>query len=286
VERHTHLRRRYLEALESGEWTALPSPVQGRGMLKNYAAFLGMDPDPVLLRFAEGLQARLEAHQSTQAVSRPRAARRKLRLPLPIRRLFSTELLIGTFIIVFLAGFMVWGAIRIFALRAEQEPPPTAPPIAEVLLAPASATPSPSPPASTPTIPAAAPVSEQTSENPTEQAPPGAPSGDIVQVYLTIRQRTWLRVQVDGKIEFEGRVLPGTAYQYAGEDSVEVLTGNGAAVQIFYNQQDLGPMGLYGQVVHLVFTLSGVQTPTPTITLTPTATPRVTRTPFLETPLP
>ena len=59
IAQHTHLKIRYLEALESGEINALPSPVQGRGMLKNYAGFLGLDADQMLLRFADGLQARL-----------------------------------------------------------------------------------------------------------------------------------------------------------------------------------------------------------------------------------
>lgn len=285
VERHTHLRRHHLEALESGNLAALPSPVQGRGMLKNYADFLGLDPEPVMLRFAEGLQAQLEASQSRQVTTSPRPTRQRLSLPRPLRRLFSAELLIGLSFIIFLAGFVVWGAIRIFTMRAEQETPPTVPPIAEVLLAPVIDTPSPSPPPATPTPPLAAAVIEQTSENPTQQVAPGSDSGNTVQVYLTIRQRTWIRILVDGKIEFEGRVLPGTAYQYVGEESVEVLTGNGEAVQIFFNQGDLGPMGLFGQVVHQVFTLNGVQTPTPTITLTPTITPRLTRTP-LTTSLP
>jgi len=280
VEQHTHLRRHHLEALESGELAALPSPVQGRGMLKNYADFLGLDPDPIMLRFADGLQAQLETNQFRQAATQPRSTRKRLRLPLPIRRLFSVELLIGSFFIIFLVGFMVWGAVRIFTMRTDQETPPTLPAIAEVLLVPVTDTPSPSPPPATPTSPPAASVNEQAGENSTQQVALISDSGDGVQVYLTIRQRTWIRVLVDGKVEFEGRVLPGTAYQYTGEESVEVLTGNGEAVQIFFNQQDLGPMGLFGQVVDLVFTLSGIQTPTPTITLTPTVTPRLTSTPL------
>ncbi|NIW44070.1 MAG: hypothetical protein GWN30_04675, partial [Gammaproteobacteria bacterium] len=57
VERNIHIRLHYLEALESGNLADLPSPVQGRGMLKNYASFLGMEVEPILLRFADGLQA-------------------------------------------------------------------------------------------------------------------------------------------------------------------------------------------------------------------------------------
>ena len=44
VEKHTHLRLHYLKALEAGDLSAMPSPVQGRGMLHNYGEFLGLDP--------------------------------------------------------------------------------------------------------------------------------------------------------------------------------------------------------------------------------------------------
>lgn len=72
VEKHTHLRLHYLQALEDGNLDSLPSPVQGRGMLNNYASFLGMDADKLLLRFAEALQSRLRVSQaaSKQAASK------------------------------------------------------------------------------------------------------------------------------------------------------------------------------------------------------------------------
>ena len=49
------------------------------------------------------------------------------------------------------------------------------------------------------------------------------PGGEqAVQVYLTIRQRAWMRVIVDGEIQFDGRVLPGSAYPFVGDTQVEV----------------------------------------------------------------
>jgi cytoskeletal protein RodZ len=45
IERFTHLRQKYIEALEKGDLTDLPSPVQGRGMLSIYARFLNMDDE-------------------------------------------------------------------------------------------------------------------------------------------------------------------------------------------------------------------------------------------------
>ncbi|HZD56498.1 MAG TPA: hypothetical protein VE136_07240, partial [Anaerolineales bacterium] len=68
-----------------------------------------------------------------------------------------------------------------------------------------------------------------------------------------------------------------------------ILTGNGAALQVFFNQQDLGTLGIYGEVVDRVFTPQGMvlPTPSPTPTTLPTATPepQLTGTP-MPTPAP
>jgi hypothetical protein len=88
-----------------------------------------------------------------------------------------------------------------------------------------------------------------------------------------------MRVTVDGQVAFEGRVLPGSAYPFSGEDRIEVVTGNGSGLQVYYNQQDLGPLGFAGEVVDRIFTSEGVQTPTATVTSTSTLGAPVTPTP-------
>jgi len=93
-----------------------------------------------------------------------------------------------------------------------------------------------------------------------------------VQVQIVARLRAWMRITVDGKVEFDGRIIPGTAYGFAGKEYVEISTGNGAGLQVFYNTLDLGILGTYGEVINFVITVNGVQTPTPTITRTPTET--------------
>ena len=284
VERHTHLRAFYLEALESGNLNGLPSPVQGRGMLSNYADFLGLDPEPLLLRFAEGLQAGLYARQAEKqaasSASRPQPVRRAPRSRSSLRRFFSVELVIAAVIVAFLAVGMVWAAVRIFVMQSSPEIEPTAPSIAEVLLATSTATLTPTNLPPTATIPVVVP---QGALLPTgSPAPAGGTlpaSSGAVQVYVTVRHRAWMRALVDDQIEFEGRVLPGSAYAFTGDERVELLTSDGSAIQVFFNQQDLGPVGLASQVVRLVFAPDGVQTPTPTMTVTPSATPRVSPTP-------
>jgi hypothetical protein len=192
-----------------------------------------------------------------------------------LRRLLSPDILIGGTLALFLLAFVIWGGIRIFSMTSEVLPTATAPSIAEVLLATSTPTETPTLQPITPTPPAG-PQLFPTLPLPTGTLEEGAVSteggGPAVQVYLTVRQRTWMRVTVDGEVEFEGRVLPGSAYPFIGGSQVEVLTGNGAALQVFFNGDDLGLMGDIGQIVDQVFTPQGVFAPTATISPTPTAT--------------
>jgi hypothetical protein len=292
VESHTHLRQHYLLALEAGDLDGLPSPVQGRGMLNNYATFLGMDADRLMLRFADGLQAQHAAkHPAVGRDTRPASSGSSPASPSALKRFFSADVLIGLVISVGMIAFVAWGAVRIFAMQSSGELTPTAPSIADVLLASPTATVTFTPQPVTPTTLAqqelpifptqalptnAAGDAEAPPEGDADAAPEGA---NRVQIYVAVHNRAWMRATVDGEIEFEGRVMPGGAYNFAGLDSIEILTGNGAALQVFYGQTDLGRLGTYGQVVNRVYTAEGIVTATPTITPTPTETLPATQTP-------
>ena len=280
VERHTHLRLHYLKALERGDMEALPSTVQGTGMLKNYAAFLGLDPEPMLLRFAENLQFQLRQRQEQNA--RPaRANREPLQGISLFRRIFSRDIFIGGTIIVGLLVFAMWAGAKIAATRAAQEPQPTPPSIADVLLPSATPTIEPSPTATIPSpleeAATAAAGGENLAENPEPQAIEALEGA--AQVQIAVHQRAFMRIIVDGEIQFNGRVKNGEIYAFAGEESVEILTGNAAALYVTYNGETIGALGLYGEVVNVILSGGGLLTPTPTISPTPTRTPRRTAVP-------
>ena len=61
AERDTRISRRYLEALERGNYEVLPAPVYARGFMRSYADYLGLDPAeavmsmPAQLPLPEGL---------------------------------------------------------------------------------------------------------------------------------------------------------------------------------------------------------------------------------------
>jgi len=53
AERDTKIRARHLAALESGDYTELPGSVYTKGFLRNYALYLGLDPEELLTRWRD-----------------------------------------------------------------------------------------------------------------------------------------------------------------------------------------------------------------------------------------
>src|SRR5574341_684719 len=108
---------------------------------------------------------------------------------------------------------------------------------------------------------------------------------DRVILRLSVEQRSWMRVTVDGVVQFEGQAEPGTVQNYEGEETIIVRAGNAAGLIVTYNGMELGPLGERGQLVERFYTTSGQITPTPTPTITatstavPSPTPRFTPTP-------
>ena len=51
VARATRIKSRYLNAIEDGDFAQLPDGPASRGFIKNYARFLGLDPEEALLQF-------------------------------------------------------------------------------------------------------------------------------------------------------------------------------------------------------------------------------------------
>ncbi|HEX7171565.1 MAG TPA: helix-turn-helix domain-containing protein [Candidatus Limnocylindria bacterium] len=76
VERETKIRERYLSALERGEYRELPGSVYTKGFLRNYGAYLGLDPEYLIdLYRLETSELRAE-RPMTPVPPRPLAGRR------------------------------------------------------------------------------------------------------------------------------------------------------------------------------------------------------------------
>ena len=276
IEQHIHVRTHYLQALEVGDFDHLPSSVQARGMLSNYAHFLDMDVDAILLQFAEGLQMqRLERHpeqaekNTADGISPyPREAK-----PTSIRRYLSMDVIVGVGLIISLLGFAIWGTSRVMALRSATTPQPTVQSISNLLQAsPQAGTGTPSP-----TGNGEAGTSLPSANTTINVTLPAAGQGPV-QIVVVALDEAYVRVTVDGVKQFDGRISAGSAQPFSGNSQIEVLTGSGASISILYNQSNLGPMGNLGEVVDRIYTAKAILNPTATFTPTPTITPTPTRT--------
>lgn len=316
IERYTRLRQRYIQAMETGKLDDMPSPVQARGMLSNYAAFLNLDEDKIMLRFAEGLQTRRIERLSKVPQKDPTPTKKRPAKQAPFwRRFITPDLVFGVGVAVVILLFIIWTAARIDVLRIG-DAEPTMPAITDILLtadqlqptaagglANSGEQPAPETEGDAVTTPNA-PLTNQPVDNeeviilPNEQTTPTdaalintptiAPIDNApLQVYIVARQRAWLRITVDDKVKFLGRVIPGNAYAFSGDKAIELLTGNAAGLQVFFNQNDLGALGMTGEVKGLIFTQEGILYPTFAVlpTRTPSAEETITPSPSPTLPV-
>jgi hypothetical protein len=99
-----------------------------------------------------------------------------------------------------------------------------------------------------------------------------------LQVYIIVSDRAFLRITEDGELEFNGRVAAGDVFTFSAEEEITLLTGNGAALEVYFNQEYLGSLGTVGEVVSLTFSLDGLRETAPE----PEATPENAQPPLEE----
>jgi cytoskeletal protein RodZ len=287
VERLTKIRELYLYNLERGEIDELPSTVQGRGMLSNYSTFLSMDPTHLQNRFADGLQQKRLENAAVAMTSFDGKTTKPRKSPVTgWRRFLTMDLLIGSSVFIVLFVLVIWGAIQVIGITQSQAEP-TISSISDVLINQPTETLS----IETITTNAVDLTGESSQVANTASVDilatiTSVNTGSIQLVVVGI-QRTYMKVIADGKEVFNGRVVPGNVYTFTGSVKITLDAGSAAGIQIYYNQQDLGVLGMVGETVALEFTSKGYVTPTPRFTASPTATlqPTLTQKPT-NTPSP
>lgn len=209
AEEATRVRAKLLEALEKGDYDALPAPAYVRGYVISYAKYLELDPAPLLKVFSEET-----GH---------RTMRETMRLPeqvVPTREQshaipFRTGLIIVAVIAVLAIAW--WGVGRLTGEPEQTAPLPTVPettstPSSEESEAPAIVT------SDTPAV-------EQTTS-------PAAGDPFVVSVDIVSGGASWLRVTVDGLNAYEGILTAGESKEWDVTDSVTIRIGQPSAVEI------------------------------------------------------
>jgi cytoskeleton protein RodZ len=268
AEKQTRIRAKYLEALEQGNYAALPSAVQARGFLRNYARFLGLDADLMVGRYdqlQQGGRRRGRRHDPPlDDPTLPSAARSTPIRPIPAVKIPTTSLaepdeaqrrgtgilrfFVGLTAFAILAGLLYFGARGLQSMLSENNN------TGGSILGPLATDVTPSPAVSPTPQPTITPLRPSPLPNPNSTATPTSTGGVIVQLQIT--ERGWLRVIVDGQVAFIGSAAPNTVLQYQG-NSIQVKTENAVGVHAVVNGQDLGVLGPRGQIFDQTFTAGG-----------------------------
>lgn len=283
--RALRIRRDILESFEQGDFAVMDSAVRVRGMLRNYAHFLGLEEERVLQYYESALNSkRRRRFGRREAIHAEPIAPRKLTdtqptLPkiIPAQNQQSSRVAnalknIAMFLVSVAAlAVIIFVIVDTLQLGQSEDPVALVPtiPAGEITI---TAT-------NTPTITPRATVLTDT---------PSASTFNIegVQVLVEINQRSWVRISADDVEQYIGFLEPGYSATYQGNNNIAITAANAAALDITYNGVEQESFGVRGQQVELIFTLSGIEITQGEGNLLPTetATSNVTATVQIETP--
>ncbi|HVM19950.1 MAG TPA: RodZ domain-containing protein [Egibacteraceae bacterium] len=224
----TRVRESYLAALEEEDFAALGGDVYVKGFLRSYARFLRLDPEPLIATY----RAHYERGDDTPLVQQPVA-------PLPSER--SPGLIVGIGAVVIVVVLLaIVGLVSGRDDPAEEDLVGVPPPVTEPVTEP-------------PVGPTPQPTEEQTDEpgdDPTEVL-----ATDGVDITLELEGGpSWMRVTVDGQVEFEGEQAEGAEMSFSADDSIHLRLGDAGVVRVFVNGEDRGMLGARAEVVEQTFT--------------------------------
>lgn len=252
IVQQTRLHRNTLRALENGDLEAFFAPLEFRKDLQTYARFLNLDVEAIMIQYAEALQKRRFENQPKRRIVRD-PSKPASRVLLTIRKFFTLDLFFGTFIVLGILIFLIWG-ISNMRQRTDEEPnaTETLPAIIDFIL-------------TTPT--AGEPTPEATTEEVQENIIPTATAFFIQNapengfaLALKARQNLWIRVYSDEKMAFTGRLTVGEVKTFSADKSLTLETSNISSLEIAFQGSALEPFDRpTGTAVRLVFDEAGLR---------------------------
>jgi cytoskeletal protein RodZ len=215
AEADTRIRARLLEALEKGDYEALPSPAYVRGYVISYAKFLGLESAPLVELYDKetGRAASVESVRLPEQVVAPRGQGQHL----PAR----TALIVLAVLIVAVGA--IWGVSR--ALQGPEAPPPI-PTVPEPT---STVDPSEEPTAPGETDPAETPEEEEAA----------LPEPFTLTVVIASDSASWLRVTVDGLTAYEGTMAGGQTEEWEVAEEASLRIGRPTAVTVYRDDTEV-----------------------------------------------
>ena len=235
VEEDIHIRCHLLEALEENNLKKFPSPVVTRGLIRNYAKYLNLDPIEALTLYDGNGVVPVKGQRLT-----PNGIE-FMNLSMAPRPIISWDLIIGLLLFLLVIGgfgYLTYTTV----IQPSLTPTPTKTSEASGLSEDAALL-----------LPTVTPLPTHT---PTPLPPTDTPTPVIyggVNIELQIKQPSWIQILVDDVKAFEGILQPGESHNWTGQHRVAIRAGNAGGVEVIVNGINRGVMGGEGQVVDQIW---------------------------------
>ncbi len=256
IEDATKIRIKYLKAIEEDKFDEIPGKVYAKGFVKSYARYLKIDQEPVILEMIEeafgntapavSAPAEDAAPQKEEKHLEKKAKREQPIEDKPLNKKISRIIGISVLFVVLLLA--IGGIYSLKNGEDENDEPNT--------------------------------VIQQQENNsddankqttPDNENPPATPNSqdkpkyDGLSMTISINDvrpntvdKCWLQVTADGKLLWEETLNEGASKTVTAAESIRIKAGNAGVVKITLNDQDLGIMGSYSQVVTKEYTLDSL----------------------------
>jgi cytoskeleton protein RodZ len=252
VERKTRIPRRHISALENEQYDQLPPLIYARGIVRNYAQYLGVDPVDALARFEESHGQRSGGFRVVPAVKTTEVPSH-----------WAPNFAIIAFMVIISAVIFAWMYSAYFAppengtaTEQARETPEQEQEVAvledddERLLAegggetllPMGSSDSIVEESNSHEEEAATAESEaaEAEAEMTEEAEPAEPA--VHSFLVTVDEPVWVQVTIDGEIVFDDVLEPGITIPFRGE-TMSVVSGNAPLVNIAVDGEQRGQLG-------------------------------------------
>ena len=270
VAKVTRITKENLEALEKDDFQTISAPVFVRGFLRNYAVYLGLDPQELAARYDS--QTDLTKTPAAKETSPPSKDENPV-----FKYLVSLGILVAVVAIIY---------------YLQQPSVPTSPPLPSPTVAPppsaGSASPAPGALPSAPQTPtpsgntASQGIPPEKEEKPPEKPLAVAPlPGEkearqqrrhVLKAVTT--EKTWVRIVNDENQVSDVLLQPKETFSWTARRQFRVTVGNAGGIELFFDGISLGRLGKSGEVVYLVLPReTGTAAPPPAASSKPSPPP-------------
>ncbi len=234
IAEQTGIGRRFLEAIEAGQWDRLPGTFYAKSFVRQYARLLHVDVEiePELESVFGAVECAPIPSQEPHFgdLHLPPISGQLRQAGLHRRVQFPLASLVGA-VLLCLAGYAIFRGVRL-TIESAAEPKNTASKISEF-------------------------------SSVRDQPPPdsrGVPvRGNELSLNLVARERTWVSLWVDSRCVFRDILNPSERRSFEGQRRMLLYTGNAGALEIQWNAEPISSIGRRGEVRVVEFTREGFQ---------------------------